>query len=120
MTARISTGSLVATGVLFLVALPASATTITDCRHQIEALVYATKGVDFKTQKDEDGLVAKLKESWLKLDVMKIDDANQKIGDYKTKLNQLNSQNKILEATGYSDLTNGANGVLYCIANIGK
>jgi hypothetical protein len=76
--------------------------------------------VDFKTPKDEDGLVAKLKESSLKLDVMKTDDANQKIGDYKTKLNQLNSQNKILEPTGYSELTNGANGVLYCIANIGK
>ena len=56
--------------------------------------------MDFKTQKDEDGLVAKLKESSLKLDVMKTDDANQKIGDYKTKLNQLNSQSKILEATG--------------------
>ena len=107
------------TGAL-LTASPLGATTITDCRNQIDALVYATKGVDFKTQKDEDGLVAKLKESWLKLDVMKIDDANQKIGDYKTKLNQLNSQNKILEATGYSELTNGANGVLYCIANIGK
>jgi hypothetical protein len=109
------------TGALLITA-PVGATTIPECKGQIAILQTQTASSPFKNQKDEDGLVAKLMEGSAKLDVAKLQDASQKVGDYLTKLNQLNTQGKIEDKTGqtYSELSNGANGVQYCIGNIGK
>jgi hypothetical protein len=108
---------------LLLAAGPAAATTsIPFCKEQIELLKAQTVAAPFKNQKDEDGLVAKLKEASLKLDVAKLGDASQKVGDYQTRLGQLNAQGKIDDKTGqtYSELSNGATAVQQCIGSIGK
>lgn len=108
---------------LLLAAGPAAATTsIPYCKEQIDVLKTQTIAAPFKNQKDEDGLVGKLKEASLKLDVAKLGDASQKISDYQTRLGQLNAQGKIDDKTGqtYSELSNGATAVQQCIGNIGK
>jgi len=108
--------------VLFAAAAPVSATTIPYCIDVIDVLRTQTAAAPFKNQKDEDGEVAKLMDAKLKLNVAKLGDAKQKIADYVTKLNQVNSQGKFDDTTGqtYMTLSNGAAGVTSCIDNIGK
>jgi hypothetical protein len=103
-------------------AAPACATTIPYCIEQIEILRGYTAAAPFKNQKDEDGELAKLMDAKLKLNVAKLRDAKQKIADYVTKLNQVNSAGKLDDPTGqtYMMLSNGAGEVTSCIDNIGK
>lgn len=105
-----------------LIAPPAGATGISECNKLIDILKSQTLAAPFKNQKDEDGLIAKLKESSAKLDLAKLADASQKVADYQTRLGQLNAQGKIDDKTGqtYSELSNGATAVQQCIGNIGK
>ena len=117
-----NSANVAAIAVLFAVTATAGATTIPYCNDQIDVLQKQTASAPFKNQKDEDGEVAKLMDAKLKLNVAKLGDAKQKIADYVTKLNQVNSQGKFDDPTGqtYMTLSNGAVGVTSCIDNIGK
>lgn len=109
---------------LMVVAGAASATTITECKGLISTLQTQTAAAEFvgrNAQKDQDGLVGKLMEASNKLDVAKLADAAQKVGNYRDKVNTLCASGKIAPNSDPScaALLDGANGALACIANIG-
>jgi hypothetical protein len=105
-----------------LAAAPALATMSSDCQKLISALYQNTYKQDFRNPKDEVGLLGKLSDASNKLEYQKNLDAIQKLSDYKTKLGQVCSQNKIVDTDGTvcSSLSTAATEAQMCISNIGK
>lgn len=117
--ARTILGGLLA-GSLLIASGLASATTITECKTRIGTLQMQTAGAEFtgrNAAKDESALIAKLGEASSKLDVAKLADASQKVGQYRDKLGTLKVTPESPVSIG--ELLDGANEVLSCIGSIG-
>lgn len=107
-------------GSMMIAAGAASATTIDECQALITTLQKQTESAVFtgrNAAKDEAGLIAKLGEAYNKLDVAKLADASQKVGQYRDKVGTLKVTAESPVSTG--ELIDGANEVLGCIGTIG-
>lgn len=108
-------------GSMMMAAGAASATTIGECQALITTLQGQTASAEFtgrNATKDENGLIAKLGEAYNKLNVAKLADASQKVGQYRDKVGTL----KVTAGSPVStaELIDGANEVLGCIGSIGS
>jgi hypothetical protein len=106
-----------------VLAAPVGATTVEECKLQIDALAGQTADAPFVNSRDETSELGKLAEAKLKLSAKptpKYSDAQQKMGDYLTKLNQVVGAYKFNDPTGayYLTLSTGATGVVQCITDI--
>lgn len=112
---------------LLLVAVPARATSVTDCLAAIAELRAETDAVQYfsaNAAKDESGLLAKLDAASSKLNLAKFADAIQKLNDYESKVQSLIAQGKIGPSpdglTTPQMLVNGAEAAIACIQQIGQ
>jgi FIMAH domain-containing protein len=106
---------------LSLVALPACATTVSECKALIDTLITETQGVTItgrNADKDRAGLLGKLSNAEIKLDQGKFADAIQKLQDYETKVNQLLAAGNI-SSTDANTLLSGAEAAITCISQLG-
>lgn len=110
------------TAVLVLaLAAPASASTVEECKAQIDNLIAATDAADFTSQnnaaQDEAGLIGKLENAKINLDQGKKREAIAKVRDYLGKVKRLGREGK-LDADDAAELAAGAKAVIVCIRGI--
>jgi hypothetical protein len=100
----------------------ASATTVDECRGQLIMLQDNTRAAQasFTSQKDIDGLVAKVEDASAKLAAGKNTDAVAKLVDFQTTLNTLAAAPKPkVDPAVAQALSADAQGVIVCINEIG-
>lgn len=106
---------------LLLVAPPARATTVSECKTLLDTLILETQSVTItgrNADRDRAGLLAKLTNAEIKLDQGKFADAIQKLQDYEAKVNQLLAAGNI-SLTDASTLLTGADEAIACIRQLG-
>lgn len=102
-------------------AAPANAATVEECQAQITSLRQATANATFvgqQAEKNQNGLLGKLAAASADLTIGKNADAIQKLTDFRTKVEQLNTQGKIAPADA-ATLIAGSDNAILCIQSIG-
>lgn len=100
-------------------AVPAGATTITECQSAIAVLMTATDAATSLSPKDESGLLSKAQNASLKLNQGKFRDALQKLEDYESALAALYTAPKPkISQDDYATLNSDSETALTCVQNL--
>ena len=95
----------------------ASAATAAECSAQIDQLRGAVATASFTNEKDSAAANAKLVAAQEKLTLGKNDDAIEKLVDFRTRIEQLDSAGK-LGADDVAGLLAGANSAIACVESL--
>jgi hypothetical protein len=98
-----------------------TATSVSECKAMIDALILETQAVaisGMNAEKNRTGLLGKLSNAEIKLDQGKFADAIQKLDDYEAKVRQLAASGSI-SAADANLLLSGVDDAVVCISQLG-